>query len=76
MRVDVSDSIATGFPGMPLPKETAGRNRFAFKQISETTEAPDELLLQGYAEVIATHLPCSFDAMRVPSGMLARDSPR
>jgi len=45
--VDVSDSIATGFPGMPLPKETAGRNRFAFKQISEPTEAPDELLLAG-----------------------------
>jgi RNA polymerase sigma-70 factor, ECF subfamily len=41
----VSDSIATGFPGMPLPKQIAGSNRFVFKQISEPTEASDDLLL-------------------------------
>jgi RNA polymerase sigma-70 factor (ECF subfamily) len=43
--VDVSDSIATGFLDMPLSKETADSNRFAFKQISGPTEASDELLL-------------------------------
>src|SRR5580704_5315176 len=58
---DLSDLLASRFPGLPLSKEIAGRTPLSISEIPPQLEASDEVLLSNVARGDQQALGCLFE---------------